>query len=316
MMQMDWHSTALELFRRQAVDCLIYREYLQAIGCRSDQVVRINDIPFLPIEFFKKHRVVTGNWTSEHIFQSSGTTSELRSKHHVRSMAQYLSNSQLIFESLYGPLENMAILALLPGYAPESSLVAMVSHFIKKSHHSISDFFSNQTNFDSLQSALLHCRHQGILTLLIGVTYSLLDFANVQSIEFPELIIMETGGMKGQKKELIRKDVHDLLTSAFGVEKVHSEYGMTELLSQAYSQGDGLFMSNSRFKIFPGDLYDPLSATTYETTARINVMDLANEHSCAFIATNDLGKVYHDGSFEIIGRQDFSEIRGCNLLMM
>lgn len=127
---------------------------------------------------------------------------------------------------------------------------------------------------------------------------------------------METGGMKGQRKELIRKDVHHLLNTAFGVEKVHSEYGMTELLSQAYSQGDGLFMSNSRFKIFPGDLYDPLSTTTYETTARINVMDLANKHSCAFIATNDLGRVYQDGSFEIIGRQDFSEIRGCNLLMM
>ncbi len=312
-MTSDRNQYTLQQFRRQADLNTVYRSYLEAINCDPDTITRVEDIPFLPIELFKKHDIKTGNWRSEHIFQSSGTTSNIRSKHHIKSIDSYLHNARNLFESAYGAVNEYAVLALLPGYANESSLVTMVDHLIQGSQQPLSGFFQTATHTELFERLKL-CKSKSLPTVLIGVTFSLMNFASEFELEFPKLIIIETGGMKGRHEELTRKEIHDKLKKSFSVPSIHSEYGMTELLSQAYSKANGLFSSNPMFRVVPGDLFDPLALVGFGRNCRLNVIDLANTDTCCFIATGDVGKVYEDGSFEVLGRMDFADVRGCNLM--
>ena len=305
----------MDLFQYQADSNDTYQSYLAKTGIESSSVSSVEDIPFLPIELFKRFEIKTDVWTTEHIFKSSGTTSSARSQHHVRSIKNYLENAENIFESIFGPLNNYTVLALLPGYAPESSLVTMISHFINNGKTSLSQFVDRDASLVELTRTLNICKERELPTILFGVTFSLLEIAKQMRFDFPELVIIETGGMKGRKEELTRNQIHEILINSFNVPAIYSEYGMTELLSQSYSKGHGLFSANDMFHVLPGDLYDPLSAGLLNKNARLNVIDLANVDTCAFIATADVGKVYADGSFEVLGRMDSSDIRGCNLLM-
>ena len=305
----------LNLFRHQAKHNEVYRTFLNAISRSPTSVSTSQEIPFLPIDLFKSHVIKTGHWTSEHLFKSSGTTASRRSTHHVKSVSDYKTHSESIFESIYGQVEDLVILALLPNYAPDSSLVTMVSHLINRSSYSQSGFINDENDFAELNSILNVCKNKTLPTILFGVTYSLLNFAAQCNMTFPELIVIETGGMKGRGKELTRSEIHDEIKRAVGVKTVHSEYGMTELLSQSYSARNGIFYPNAYLSVHPGDMYDPLASGECNQTARLNIIDLANRDSCAFIATSDIGRVFEDGSFEVLGRLDYADIRGCNLLM-
>lgn len=310
----DQQADILSLFQEQARNNAVYREYLDHIAVKPEEVMSIESIPFLPISLFKTHVVKTHDWPTAHIFQSSGTTGMVRSAHHVRSVSAYVEHAQQLFEAAYGPLSDMMILALLPGYAPTSSLVAMMNHFVAVSASEESGFYSDATVYADLFKKLRHCRDHDKKTLLLGVTFSLLDFIDEFQLEFPELIVMETGGMKGRKKEMTRAAIHKQIQQAFQVEHVHAEYGMTELLSQAYAPSNGIFHMNSSFHVLPGDLHDPLSMGQFGVTARLNIIDLANRDTCSFIATSDLGRVYRDGTFEVLGRLDHAQLRGCSLM--
>ena len=305
---------ALDLFHFQAEHNAVYANYIKKIGVDAKQIDRISSIPFLPISLYKTHEIKTGTWNEEHIFLSSGTTSGQRSRHFIRSLESYRVNAQDLFETAFGALSSAAVLALLPGYALESSLVSMVDHFIKVSTSAYSGFFSGEADYEELLNRLQHCRRANVPTLLFGVTHSLLDFAEKHSYPFPKLVVMETGGMKGRRKELTREEIHQSLSTAFATYRICSEYGMTELQSQAYSRGSGLFAMNGRLRVLPGDPLDPLSPGKYGQVCRLNIIDLANTSTCAFIATADLGRVFENGTFEVLGRKDNAEIRGCNLL--
>lgn len=304
----------LQLFHEQARHNAVYAEYLSKIDVEPATINHVSEIPFLPISFFRSHDIKTGNWHTEHIFKSSGTTDTQRSCHHVKSVDKYVQHAQRLFEATYGSLDDMTILALLPGYAPTSSLVAMANRLIAHSGCPLSGFYADESRYADLHAALIESQSANHTTVLIGVTFSLLDFAERYTIDSPNLVVMETGGMKGRRKELTRAEIHATLKTAFAVPTVHSEYGMTELLSQAYSSGGGVFHMNDWFRVLPGDMYDPLSAGAHGATARLNIIDLANEDSCAFIATADIGRVYDDGRFEVLGRLDHAQLRGCSLL--
>ncbi|MFY0592725.1 acyl transferase [Roseivirga sp.] len=306
---------ALDIFHFQYQHNEVYRTYTDLLGKDINAVNQVDQIPFLPIEFFKSHNVKSGEWNSELIFESSGTSDAITSEHHVFSEEFYLQNCFTTFEVKYGDLSDFTILALLPSYLERgnSGLVSMVNHFINKTGSSDSGFFLNE--FDALRERLIGLKETGKKTILWGVTFALLDFASSHPLEFPELIVMETGGMKGRRKEMIRPDVHRLLKTAFKTNKLHSEYGMTELFSQAYARNNGIFEPANTMKVLSRDLNDPLDYPYYGKNGGLNIIDLANVNTCSFIETKDLGMVHMDGTFEVNGRIDNSEMRGCNLML-
>lgn len=311
----EFERLALDVFRYQAENCRVYKDFIKYLGISITEINRMEQIPFLPVEFFKSHRVCCGSGKPEITFSSSGTTGSIQSAHPVKDKKLYESSYLKGFELFYGAIENYAILALLPSYSERegSSLIYMVDDLIRRSGNDKSGYFLY--NHAELAQTLELLKKQGRHTLLLGVTYALLDFAESHTLEFPELIVMETGGMKGKRREMVRQELHETLCTGFGVPAIHSEYGMTELLSQAYSKGGGLFHCPPWMQIRVRDTNDPLQLLAAGHTGGINVIDLANLHSCSFIATQDLGRLYPDGSFEVLGRFDNSDIRGCNLLV-
>lgn len=311
----DFTLAALETFNYQAQNCAVYRKFINGLNITPETVTDVNQIPFLPIEFFKNHEVVSRQAQPQVTFTSSGTTGMITSQHLVTDVSWYEQSFRQAFQLFYGDINEYCVLALLPAYLERagSSLVYMADDLIKQSGHPDSGFYLY--NHADLHQQLLKQQQAGTPTLLIGVTFALLDFAEQHAINFPELIIMETGGMKGRRKEMIREELHDILCRGFGVSQIHSEYGMTELLSQAYSKGEGIFNCPPWMRIQTRDTNDPASPVGYGKTGGINIIDLANVNSCSFLATQDLGKVYEDGSFEVLGRFDNSDIRGCNLLI-
>jgi hypothetical protein len=305
----------LSLFRFQYKYNTIYKQYCNNLGVYEKDIVKIDEIPFLPISAFKKHVVKTGNFEAEEIFRSSGTSLSKRSSHHVRHLKSYLKNSESIWSNQFESVENYCILALLPGYLERdgSSLISMTNYFVSKSKYDISGFYLR--NHDSLASKLNTCLAQNIPTILFGVTYALLDFTEQYQIAFPGLIVIETGGMKGQRKEMTRSELHFKIKKSFNVPKVYSEYGMTELLSQAYTTGGSTFLSNPLLKVYTYQINDPLQPEKPGKPGIISVIDLANIDSCAFIQTEDIGIRYENGDFEILGRLEAADMRGCNLLL-
>jgi hypothetical protein len=313
--QQAFEEATLTIFQFQAANCDVYSAFLKNLGLDAARIQRLDEIPFLPIEFFKTHPVSSSVDVPTITFTSSGTGGTAQSKHLVTDLCIYEQSYLSCFKQFYGEIQNYAILALLPSYQERegSSLIYMVDDLIKQSRHPDSGYFLY--NHSELAETLHRLQVSKTHTILIGVTYALLDFAESHTIEFPELIIMETGGMKGRRREMIREELHEALCQGFGVPAIHSEYGMTELLSQAYSKGGGLFHCPPWMSVSIRDTNDPLTSLPPHQTGGINVIDLANINSCSFIATQDLGKRHPDGSFEILGRFDNSDIRGCNLLV-
>lgn len=306
---------ALEVFRYQAETNPVYREFVNLLRIRPHSVKRLEAIPCLPIGFFKTHRVIAGDKTEAIIFRSSGTTGSAASRHLVADPGIYQESFRKGFEYFYGDVTDYRILALLPGYLERSgsSLVLMVDELIKLSGHEESGFFLY--DHDRLRYTLNRLEEQAVPTILIGVSHALLDFSEKHRLHLNHTIVMETGGMKGKRKELVREELHEILKERLGVRAVHSEYGMTELLSQAYSKGNGRFFCPPWMQVLTRELNDPFAMVPPGRTGGINIVDLANIHSCSFIATDDLGKCHPDGSFEILGRFDNSDIRGCNLMI-
>ncbi|MET0465107.1 MAG: acyl transferase [Chitinophagaceae bacterium] len=310
---------ALEVFRFQYGHTQVYRSYVDALKVKPDRVLSIDQIPFLPIRFFKSHAIKAGNFEPALEFESSGTTGSVNSRHFVKDAEIYRESFTRAFELFYGPASAWCVIGLLPSYLERrhSSLVYMVNDLVRQSAHPNSGFYLNE--YDRLAEVLLQLEKNGQRTLLMGVTFGLLDFA--ESVRLPALrntIVMETGGMKGRRKEMVRQEVHDILSAAFHLGEVHSEYGMTELLSQAYSPGDGIFHCPPWMGIRLRDESDPLSSYGPSPdgayTGAVNIIDLANVHSCSFIATDDAARLHPDGSFEILGRLDNSDVRGCSLM--
>jgi len=312
----DFNSMALQIFRFQYQNNPVYQKFCNLLGKTDDSVPSIGEIPFLPIEFFKSKKIITGTGVPKIRFTSSGTTGSRTSTHHVLDVSLYEMSFRKAFEFFYGPVTDYCILALLPSYLERkgSSLIYMVEDLIKHSDHSDSGFYLHNTL--GLRNKLEELENKGSKTLLIGVSFALLDLIDKFPVPLKNTIVMETGGMKGRRKEMIREELHDTLKKGFGVSSIHSEYGMTELLSQAYSSGDGLFRTPPWMKILIRDTEDPLTLQNSGKTGGINVIDLANANSCSFIATQDLGKLHGDGSFEVLGRFDHSDIRGCNLMVL
>ncbi|WP_205503867.1 acyl transferase [Rufibacter psychrotolerans] len=312
----DFHSAALSLFQYQARCNPVYKAYLTHLKVDPNQVKHLSQVPFLPIEFFKTHPVQSHPFTPQVIFKSSGTTLQQRSQHLVADSGFYKVHAQQLFEETYGPLAGSVVLALLPSYLEQgdSSLVMMVDHFIRATGQTQPGFYLR--NHAELRSAVAAARQKSQKVYLFGVTYALLDLAEeLASGEFSGITLFETGGMKGRRREMVREELHSLLKEAFGVAAVHSEYGMTELLSQAYSQGEGIFHPSRTLRVLVRDVNDPFAISAEAGAGGVNVIDLANVDSCAFLETKDLGKLYPDGSFEILGRFDNSDVRGCNLMV-
>jgi hypothetical protein len=311
----EFSKLALQIFHYQAKNCGVYHDFLTGLGTNIAAISDIGEIPFLPIEFFKSHNVVSVDAEPEVTFTSSGTTGMITSSHIVTDVSWYVDSFRKAFELFYGDIKSYTVLALLPAYLERegSSLIYMADDLIKQSGNPDSGFYLY--NHQDLYDQLIKQQQANKPTLLIGVTFALLDFIENHSINFPELIVMETGGMKGRRKEMIREELHNTLCAGFGVDMIHSEYGMTELLSQAYSKGEGVFNCPPWMKIMIRDTNDPFTNLPYGKIGGINIIDLANINSCSFLATQDLGKVEPDGSFEVLGRFDHSDIRGCNLLI-
>lgn len=314
--QEQFETLALKVFKHQFENNQVYRSYCDLLLRHPSDIKKTEDIPFLPIQFFKTHEVITGEKEPDIIFSSSGTTGSTTSKHYVHDLKLYEQSFTKAFELQYGQPTDYVILGLLPSYLERtgSSLIYMVNHFIKHSPHPESNFYLN--NLDELYKTLQSLESQGKKTLLIGVSFALLDFVEQYQLRLNHTIVMETGGMKGRRTELVRAELHEQLCQGFGVDCIHSEYGMTELLSQAYSKENGVFECPPWMKIVIRDTEDPLSILPPNKNGGINIIDLANLNSCAFIATQDLGKLHDIGSFEVIGRFDHSDVRGCNLMVM
>ena len=312
----SFNGLALEIFHYQLRHNPVYRAYVSNLGVDTDRISSFADIPFLPITFYKSQRVVCGEFTPGIVFSSSGTGEGPLSRHYVRDPALYIKSFTRSFSAFYGDPAEYCILALLPSYLERkgSSLIYMVSRLMEAGRHPLSGFFLYE--HEKLAVRIRELIHSDRKTLLLGVSYALLDFAEGQ--EFPggeNLIVMETGGMKGRREEITREELHRILGKAFHKEDIHSEYGMTELLSQAYSRGGGRFITPPWMKVLIRDIQDPFSILPPGATGAINIVDLANIHSCAFIETQDIGKIHPDGSFEVLGRTDSSDIRGCSLLI-
>lgn len=312
----DFKEISLKIFKFQATNNLVYKEFIEHLNISIDAVKNIEEIPFLPIQFFKSHEIISSSKVVEQIFLSSGTTGMSQSKHFVTDISIYEKSYNEAFKYFYGSIEDYTILALLPAYLERkgSSLIYMVDDLIKKSKKIKSGFYLN--NLEELSKNLIELDRKGEKTLLIGVSFALLDLVESQHFQLRNTTIMETGGMKGRRKELIREELHQILSNGFEVNKIHSEYGMTELLSQAYSKGNGVFECPPWMKILTRDTEDPLTILPEGKSGGMNIIDLANVNSCSFIATQDLGKTYPNGTFEVLGRFDNSDIRGCNLLIL
>jgi hypothetical protein len=329
--EQEFEERALEVFRFQYEHNTVYQQYVNALQVGIKAIQSLAQIPFLPVRFFKTHPVKTTSFDTNTIFESSGTTGMVNSRHFVKNVELYTESFTKGFELFYGPVKNWCIIGLLPSYLERqnSSLVYMVNKLIELSGHENSGFYLQE--WEQLFHTLKELESKKQKTLLIGVTFAQLDFAEAYTSKispglFDHTIVMETGGMKGRRKEMIRQEVHDILQKAFHVSAIHSEYGMTELLSQAYSKGNGVFQCPPWMRIVMREEDDPLSVKELPTfqklstlsplSGAINVIDLANVYSCSFIATDDAGKLYPDGSFEVLGRMDNSDLRGCTLLVV
>jgi len=312
----SFDQLALKIFEHQAINNNIYADFLNLLHIDPKSILKLDQIPFLPIQFFKSHKVVSTSAKIQQTFISSGTTGIQKSKHYITDLQVYKNSFEKGFTHFYGDIKNYTVLALLPNYLEreDSSLVYMADNFIKKSNTSESGFYLH--DLEKLSQKLIALEDQNKKTLLIGVSYALLDLIKFRPFQLKNTIIMETGGMKGQRKEMVKEELHQLLCNGFGVNKIHSEYGMTELLSQAYSKGDGVYVCPPWMKIVTRDTEDALTLLPNNKTGGINIIDLANINSCSFIATQDLGKVNMDGTFEVLGRFDNSDIRGCNLMVV
>ena len=312
----SFETRALEIFRYQAAGCPVYREYLSLLGVDPQVVNSILDIPFMPISFFRDHVIITGGGEPEKVFISSGTSGMRQSRHAVRTLAVYDESLGRTFTQFYGDPSQYAVMGLLPSYLERvgSSLIYMVNKLMELSGNDRGGFFLNE--YDSLLNAADDARAAGLKVLLFGVTFALLDLAEKRPRDMSDVIIIETGGMKGRRHEMVREELHNILKNAFGVKSVHSEYSMTELLSQAYSSSDGLFIAPPWMKVLIRDSHDPSSHSVEQGAAGgISIIDLANIYSCSFIATSDLGRMHADGAFEVLGRFDDADIRGCSLLV-
>ena len=312
----EFKKFALETFKYQFKNNKVYRSFCDLLYKHPSDIKEIHQIPFLPIQFFKQRKVLSSLDEVQEVFSSSGTTGTIPSQHFVTDITLYKQSYLKGFEQFYGAIKDYVVLALLPNYLERkgSSLVYMVADFIEKSTHKDSGFYLN--NLDELALKLRELEQVNQKVLLIGVSFALLDLMEQHQFKLSNTIVMETGGMKGRRKELIRKELHNLLKKGFGVNEIHSEYGMTELLSQGYSLGNGIFATPPWMKVLTRETEDPLAIQTQGKTGGINIIDLANINSCSFIATQDLGKVHANATFEIIGRFDDSDIRGCNLMVL
>lgn len=312
---LDFEKKALEIFKFQFENNLVYRSFCDLLCKHPSEIKDLKDIPFLPIDFFKSHEIKISSKKTSKIFTSSGTTGSNLSKHYVTDLDLYEKSFINCFKVFYGDINDYTILGLLPSYLERnnSSLVYMVNKMIEQSKFPESRFYLDE--IDKLKETILNLEKEKRKTILIGVSYALLDLIEYHKFNLKHTIIMETGGMKGKRKELIKSELHKLLKNGFGVNNIHSEYGMTELLSQAYSKKNGLFSTPPWMKILIRDTEDPQSILPLAKTGGINIIDLANINSCPFIATMDLGKLHENGQFEVLGRFDQSDIRGCNLMV-
>ena len=313
----DFEQAALRVFRYQYLNNTIYQRFCNLLGVTKTSVTRLQDIPYLPIQFFKQEKIVSTTGSIDKVFTSSGTTGSITSKHYVSDLNIYEKSFRKGFEYFYGDIKKYIVLGLLPSYLERegSSLVYMVQKLIEDSQHPESGFYLNETEklIKTLQKAIVENKK----IILLGVSFALLDLIEQSPITLNEqVIVMETGGMKGRRKELIREELHQILIHGFGIPQIHSEYGMTELLSQAYAKSNGIFYCPPWMKVAIRNPEDPLTQLEPQKTGGVNIIDLANINSCAFIATQDLGRIYKDGSFEILGRFDHSDIRGCNLMVL
>ncbi len=317
--EQNFPSLARRIFHFQYENNPVYRSFSEVLGFHDAGSAAIEEIPFLPISFFKSQLIQTTSFTAETVFESSGTTQSINSRHLIKDLSLYKKSFIKCFEIFYGSIQEYCVIGLLPSYLERknSSLVYMVDQLIRLSRHPESGFYLRE--FDQLSATLEKLEHNKQKTLLIGVTFALLDFADKiiasgKNRLLQHTIIMETGGMKGRREEMVRGQVHEILKKAFGVSVIHSEYGMTELLSQAYSKKEGIFHCPPWMKVLVRDEEDPLRVSRYGT-GLLNIIDLANVYSCSFIATDDVGKAHEDGRFEVLGRKDNSDLRGCSLLV-
>jgi len=311
----EFLEKSLEIFIFQYQNNPLYRQFCDGVKKTPHQVNVLTEIPFMPISFFKHHAVKTGNFKEAVIFESSGTVSEYASKHYVKDLELYKTSFLKSFEYFYGALQNYQILPLLPSYLERSgsSLIYMIDAMMQCSGQTDTSYYLY--NHEDLFRRLLALKTSPKKTILFGVSFALLDFAEHYALDFPDLIVFETGGMKGRREELLKSELHERLKQAFHVPHIHSEYGMTELLSQSYSAGENLFFSPPWQKILIRDQRNPLHVLNAGLRGGINVIDFANLYSCSFIATEDLGIIHADNSFEILGRMNMAEMRGCNLMV-
>ena len=312
----DFTKVALDVFKYQFENNKTYRSFCDLLNVHPSDINLLEQIPFLPIQFFKSRKIVSSNDEIQEIFTSSGTTGSITSQHFVTDIELYKESYLNGFAHFYGDIKDYVVLALLPSYLERngSSLVFMVNDLIRKTNQSESGFYLH--NLDELTQKLIKLDKNGQKIILIGVSFALLDLIEKYQFSLKNTIIMETGGMKGRRKELVRAELHEVLKNGFGVAKIHSEYGMTELLSQAYSDANGIFKTPPWMKILIRDTEDALTILPNQKPGGINIVDLANYNSCSFIATQDLGKINENGTFEIIGRFDNADIRGCNLMVL
>lgn len=311
----NFQLEALHAFNYQQKHVSVYNKWIESIGKKNIEINQLIEIPFLPISFFKTHSVISNQKEAVLTFESSGTTSTVNSKHFVANAEVYKESFRTGFEIFYGNIQEYCIIGLLPSYIERnnSSLVYMINDFIQQSNHINSGFYLNE--FEKLARIIQENEKANIKTIIVGVTFALLDFAEQFSFPLQHTLLMETGGMKGRREEISRKEVHQILKQSFSLETIHSEYGMTELLSQAYSKGDGIFYCPPWMKVLVRSEDDPFQIS--ETGKGVlNIIDLANIYSCSFIATEDVGIVYDDSSFEVQGRLNNSDLRGCNLLVV
>ena len=310
-----FEATAMEVFRYQAHYNPLYSRFLELLGRPASGVQNLKSIPFLPIQFFKTQEIKSGAWPSQTEFTSSATTGQTPSRHHVRDLDFYLENTRRGFAQQWGDPSEWCVLALLPSYLERSgsSLVAMADYFIRLSPYPESGFFLN--DLKRLSEVLAFCKSKGYKTLLLGVSFALLDFAEQFPMDLSGIAVMETGGMKGRRRELTRTELHGTLCAAFRLNEIYSEYGMTELFSQAYTQGGLLFAPAPTMRVVATEINDPFCPVAPGRTGVLNVVDLANLDTCSFIQTEDVGKVHADGRFEVLGRLDVAEMRGCNLMV-
>ncbi len=312
--EFNFETHALAIFHLQAVNNKVYSSYLKYLGVNVSSINKIEDIPFLPISFFKNHTIKTNDWNAEKVFESSGTSGMQTSKHAIKEVGFYHTHAQMLFENTFGSLKGMHILALLPSYLERdnSSLVSMVKYFIDKSGSPFSGFYLD--NIDELADRLIQLKKEDKKVVLFGVTFALLGLAENYDLDLSHITLIETGGMKGRREEVTREDLYKILKDRLNIKHIYSEYGMTELLSQAYGK-NAIFRTPIIMKVIIREVSDPFSVAANGKTGGVNIIDLANVNTCSFIETQDLGRNNDDGSFEILGRFDNSDLRGCNLLI-